>query len=474
MVLWGMSLMGQRAALGEPVYPEKLRADLEVFRKAIYEAHPDPYRYATRGELDALVDAIGDSIIRPITSDAFAARLLPFLQRIGDAGVRLELDRVTARRMEEEATLLPLRVRVIEDGLYIEEELKGFRTFPLGSRIISVNGLDARRILADCGDWVVCDGANTTLRPRVIEQDLANAFLLTYGASPSYLVEVLTPDGTPMEAVLTGMLREEIDHTRKPAGTGLLPWRSSWDAETSTMWLRLTTLDPVELEISGQKPKQFIAALLQDMDRNQARNLVVDVRGCDGQELALAELVFAAFAKAPFQLIQGMTARTGQLGALSGVSAIPDDHLVSLDRNYLPSSEGVVSLRPDDARLSPVEPMPRAFHGNAYMVCDGGTRHAGAVLVMLSKRSGRARVLGEETGTNAHAFTGGNEITVLAPNSGLKLHVPLIRYLPFGDATGPEDRGELPQHRVGPQPSGLAKGRDTVRSAVLELIRELQ
>lgn len=474
LVVWGGRGAAQRAALGDPIYPEKLRADLAVIRKAIHQAHPDPYRYATRGELDSMMDAIGDSIIRPITADAFAASLLPLLQRIGDANLRIELNREVQDLVDREATVLPLRVKVLDEGIYIQEELKGFRTFPVGSRILSVNGLDARRILKDCGAWVICDGLNETRRSRMLEEDLPGLFLLAYGASPSYLVEVEGPSGERIEAVLTGMRREEIAHTRKPVGAGLLPWQSSWDPASSTMWLRLTTLDQDAMERGGQRPRHFLTSLLQEMERNKARNLVLDLRGCGGRDLALAEQIFAAIASDRFQMIQGMMARAAHFEVLDGVAELPDVHMASLDRNYLPVSNGMVALRPDDPRLEQQRPLQRSFAGSVHVVCDGATCDAGAALVMLAKRTGRALILGEETGTNAHAFNGGSEVVVVAPNSGLRLHVPLIRYVPGGTPAGPMDHGEAPHHVVQQQPWGLAKGRDTIRLAVLEMIRALQ
>lgn len=474
LTCWSVVAWGQRAAIGDPVYPEKLRADLEVLRDAIHEAHPAPYRFTTKGEIDSMIDAIGDSIIRPITTDQFAARMLPLLQRIGDANLRIELDAKALTRIDDEAKVLPLRVKVLEEGLYIQEELKGFRTFPVGSRIISVNGLDAERIFRDCGAWVICDGRNETRRARMLEEDLPGLFLLTYGASPSYLVEAEGPDGEQLEAVLTGMRREEIERTRKPGVGGLLPWRSTWDEGTSTMWLKLTTLDPMALEENGQRPKQFLTSLLQEMRREHASNLVIDLRGGGGRELAVAEQVFAAVASEPFRLVQEMTARPAHLDLLQGVVELPDDHLASLGRNYLPIPNGMVTLRPDDSRLGTQEPLPNAFSGKVYVVCDGATRDAGAALVMIAKRSGRARILGEETGTNTLAFTGGNEIVVVMPNSGLKVHVPLMRYVPDGSPAGPLEQGEMPHHNVRQQPWGVAKGRDAVRIAVIEMIRALQ
>ncbi|WKZ67616.1 MAG: S41 family peptidase [Flavobacteriales bacterium] len=460
--------------LGAPHYPERLRADLEVLKAAIQEAHPAPYRYITRGELDSAFDALADSLYTPLSSDGFLARLLPVLQRIGDANLDVQLDAATEQRLLAQATLLPFRVRLIEGDVYIAEELKGFRTFPQGSRLISVDGLATHRLIAGMSAWVVRDGANETLRLRVIEERFAWLFLLAFGYSGSYAVEVEAPDGRRLEEVVVGMRLEDIERSRKPDGLAMHPWQSTWDPAAGALWVSIRSLDPLVLEGSGQKPRAFIDAMLRELKDNRARVLVLDLRGCGGRELGMAELVFSAIATDPFRVVESMYVSAAQLTALAGVAEIPVEHLASVQHNYLPARHGTAMLHPDDPRLQDVAPHRHAYQGKVYVVCDGATRDAGAAVVMLAKRSGRARVVGEETGTNAHSFTGGRELMVTAPNTGVRLRIPLVRYVPSGVAAGEADRGEAPHHLVSPQPWGVAKGRDTVRLALMRMIRELQ
>lgn len=56
-----------QAYLDRTLYPERLHEEVELLRSAIHEAHPDPYRYHTRPELDALIDRVRDSITVPMS-----------------------------------------------------------------------------------------------------------------------------------------------------------------------------------------------------------------------------------------------------------------------------------------------------------------------------------------------------------------------------------------------------------------------
>lgn len=464
-----VTLLSAQATL----YPEKLRADIEVHRAAIHNAHPDPYRYITRGELDALFDAVRDSITEPLTTDRFMWRMISVLRRIGDSRLRLEPDTVELKERLATATLPPFEVKVLDEGLYIAEELKGFRTFVPGSRIVSINGIGSARLLRDLGAWVICDGSSDACRARAIEERFLELFLLTYGHAAKYVIEAEGPDGAIREEVVAGLRVDEMNSARKPSGLPMHPWRTTWEPESATVWATFTTLEPADLETSGQRPRAFVDALLKELRALEARVLVIDLRGAGGAELGVAEVLFAAIARQPFRVLQGITVRAGQMHALPGLAELPDDYLASLDRNYLPVRNGVHALRPDDPRLSPVQPARNAFEGKVYVVCDGGTRDAAAAFTMLAKRSNRARVVGQELGSNAHSFTGGRTITVVAPNSRLRLNVPLLRYIPDGATEVPADRGESPHHVISQQPWGIATGRDAVRSSLLQMIREL-
>ncbi|MBK9149358.1 MAG: hypothetical protein IPM12_16255 [Flavobacteriales bacterium] len=464
---------GQHGGFGSALYPEKLRADAEALRMAIHQAHPDPYRYLTRGELDAAFDSVIEAIREPLTADRLMARLMPAIARIGDSNLRVDLHADLKERVLRESAQIPFAVRLFGDGLYIERELKGFRSFAPGTRILSINGLSAERIVRDLGAWITVDGANETWRMHQVQEQFAWLFLLSYGPAERFLVEAESPDGSRREEVVVGLLQREIEDSRRPSGLPSLPWRSAWLPESGTQWITFTSLDPDVIKRSGQNPKAFLAAACKEANEQQAKAVVLDLRGTGGRELGVAEVILAAFAREPFRLVQNITVRATRPAALPGSVAMPEEFIASIDRNYLPPQNGSAMLRPDDPRLDPVAPAKHGFRGRVFVLCDGGTRDAAALFVMAAHRSGCALLVGDEPATNAHSFTGGRTAVVTAPNSGLRLEIPLLRYIPDGVSDAPLDRGEQPRHRAQSTAAALADGRDEVRTALLRLIREL-
>lgn len=466
--------LGAQGTLDRSIYPERLLDDLELIRTAILEAHPDPYRYHTKPELDAVVNAIRDSITRPMTVVEFQRALIPLFKALGDSHCSTHWPLDVERTLENDAPLLPLKVRILVEGVFVEEELKGFRSIPVGSRLLSINGRPIERITEQLLGTVVCDGANQTLAERVVEQEFNLLYHLYIEQPPSFTVVYITPAKEMEQRVVFGMTGSEIARTSKPRGATMLPWGSTWYPEGSVMWVDMNTLDPDSLSKAGQRPDRFLEALLAEIRKNDARTLVLDLRGAGGRELSMAELVFGAIAKTPFNVLDDLVVRSIAPPQQRSTHVIPDAYYASANTRFLVGAQGIYRLPETDDRLAQHEPMEKAFSGKVYVVCDGYTRDAAAALVIMARRTRRARVVGEETGSNAFGFTGGPEWVVTMPGSGLRLHIPLIKYVPAGRGEGPTDRGEQPNHQAFLTPAALAKGTDTIKASLLEMIRELQ
>jgi hypothetical protein len=455
------------------LYPERLRDDVEFLRTAIHRVHPDPYRYVTQVGFDRMLDSLRDGLRLPMERSEFLLHMLPAVHALKDAHVQLDLHEEQRGRLLMDAPVLPLRVKLLSGGLYVEEELKGFRSLPVGARITAINDRPSDEFIAAIARHVPVDGDNITLRHRTIERDLPWLYRRHVEAPAEFNVRFLDGEGREDTRRIFAMTGSEMERTQKGSGPGLAAWRAYWDAESGSEWVTMRTLDLDALEADGVQPERFLAAVLKECRRNKAGTLVLDLRGADGRDLAAAEMVFAAIAVQPFRVVKEMSVRTPDAD-LPPLSGMPTEHLETIAQQFVPGPNRTSHLRPDDPRLQPLPSQRKAFTGKVYVVCDGATRDAAAAVVMMARRSGRARIVGEEVGTNAFSFTGGREFRAQLPISGLELCIPLVRYVPDGIPSGPPAHGERPHHTVEQQADGIPQGSDTVRDALLEMIRELR
>lgn len=468
-LLVSQSSVAQSTVGIQHLYPERLREDVEVLREIIHAVHPDPYRYRTKVELDRLIDSVSTSLTVPIDEVDFTNAVRPIFKAIGDSHCYSDLATDLTDRMNKNALLIPIQLRLLPDGIYVESELKGFRSIPPGSRLLSINGRKVEEIMDRLIETVITDGANRSFAERTVEKEFPERYHIYFDRSSSFDVEFLTPSGLRDSKSIFGLTREEINISRKPDGS-LLPWAANWVSEYSTMWVTMNTLDANELALAGQRPERFLDALLTDLQKKNVSTVVLDLRGAGGRELATAELVFGAFAQQPFKLLSDMYARSATPPEIKAERTKPVVLYASNDSDWSNEARGIYRLPVNDPRLAENNPQQKAFRGKIYVVADGLTRDAAAAVVMLMRRTNRAKLVGEELGSNSFAFTGGEERVVRAPNSRILFHIPLLMYVPSGRGEGPKDRGEQPDHQAHQTPVALAKGGDSLKQSLLQMI----
>jgi hypothetical protein len=357
---------------------------------------------------------------------------------------------------------------VLGSDLYVEEELMGFRSIEPGSRIVRINGTDAASVLGALERMVPVDGHDRGRALGVVERDLPTLYALRYGTPAVHELDLVTPDGRRLTKVLKALTGDEIAVSFRPPGAGLKPWRSELYAEQGTTWVTLSTLDREVLQREGVDARRFIDLVLQEAREHEVGTLVIDVRGAGGADLGMAELVHGMIAHDPYRVVRAISFRQ----PVEGAGGLEPAYAQAGERSL--SDGAAVQVPVDDPRLAFTRPYDKAFQGKVYVVCDGLTTDAGAAFVMLAKRSGRARVVGQPTGSNSVSFCGGRSTMVTLPRSKVRLSVPGMLFTIEGQGGGAPDQGEQPHHLVQEQPWGVARGRDTVKRSLLEMIRDLR
>lgn len=464
----------QENALTKVSSPEALREDLAIIRQTLEQAHPDPYRYRSKAELDQLFDGIGDSFTVPITAEDFMQLTLPAFRAIGDAGTILSPPPALQDIYDHSEPLIPISVAVIGGRLYLDEELKGFRSLPTACELVKINGRSAAKVLGKLRNAQIPEGADTTLLDRRIERNFPEMYRRYVEDAEKFVITYRTADGATDERELFALTKDQMRQTYRPKGYDLQPWRLEEFPATNSAWLTMGTMDPSELERQRISPERFLSSVLDALNKRKTSTLVIDMRGATGQDLGLAEQVFSIIGQEPYRVVKSMSIRSGRVPDSYRYATPTPEFFASVGGMYMPEAKGRRELKVDDPRLQPIKPLSRAFQGKVYVVSDGLTTGAAAAFVMMAKRSGRARTVGEELGSNATSFCGGRFLEITLPRSGCVLHVPLTRYVPDGTPSGPADRGELPNYRVPQRALDLAQGKDTVRDALLNLIAEMQ
>jgi len=466
--------VGQTSTLDHRYYPEELHEDLQVLRKTIEQSHPDPFRYHTKAEMDLLFQSVDTTLRDPMTAEAFISKVMPVLRAIGDGNTTLAIPQAFASLYAHSLPMIPITVGVLDGKLYVDQELKGFRSLPPGSELLRINGRQASKILGKLRASQVPEGEDTTRMDRQIEAAFPELYLRFVESADVFNIEYKAPDGTLGTKTIHSMTRDEMTQSMGQRGFNLRSWRMEELGDVHTGWLTLGSLDRKALEKEGIAPEKFLNSVRTALRKDGLSTLVIDLRGAGGEDTGLADQVFSLIANSPYRLFKTMSVRSGNIPDSYKYAQPAPEFYASLGVDFMPELNGRMSLKTDDPRLRMIAPDKDAFKGTVYVLCDGGTIDAAAALVMLAKRSHRAKLVGGETGSNATSYCGGQVLQLTLPRTNCVLKVPLVRFVPDGDPGTATSRGEMPDHVVPQLPSGLADGTDVVRNALIQLIGELQ
>ncbi|MFW5690167.1 MAG: S41 family peptidase, partial [Spirochaetota bacterium] len=117
-------------------------------------------------------------------------------------------------------------------------------------------------------------------------------------------------------------------------------------------------------------------------------------------------------------------------------------------------------------------PVRDPFRGEAVILVNGRSFSVTSEFAAIARSSGRARVVGEETGGGYSGNTSGFFAITRLPNSRLIVGIPLWGYYLAVEPIQPLDRGVIPTVTVVPEIGDIMAGRDPVVSAALALPRD--
>jgi len=405
--------------------PQALRKDIDLLRRTLEKHHPNLYRYASKATLSARFDSLKRSITKPMSSIAFFSNLSAVLSTIGDGHLSLSVDlfRLSQEEITKYAKLIrdpigQFEYKVIGKRLYIFKNLSKDSTLVPGTEIVSINQVPASMIIDQLFGVITADGYNLTWKYHILnDNNVAGLYRAVYGNQDSIALEIKDDN----------MDKKYVPVKSYPDSTVL----KQPAAKVSAVKPMLN--DP---EVKYLKVNSFLAASDSENDfkgffkvcrEQQTKTLILDLRGNTGGELYKAIELFtylidtpAYFGRRPEELIRNRI--------MPSLNEIRERQI----KYY--KETGYASL-----------PMPQAdrFKGKLYVLVNGGTFSAAALLASNLQGQKNVVFVGEETGGGRNGCTGGLFELLALPESKLNLRYGIIPFnLQKHSAT--EGRGLMP------------------------------
>lgn len=423
------------AYAARPLTPEQVTGDIALVRRALEQVHAGYDRYVPRRVMDTAFAQLGRRAASPMTDVELYRGLALLLAKVRCNHTKAEYPASLTNYRMATATHLPVRVRVFGTRIFVEASVGG--AIVRGTEISSVNGIAAREIVTTLSRYAAVDGFTDFARATLLERDadlmgsdLDHYWPVEFGFATSWVFGLTTATGRSSTVTLAPVTYAAWralggDTTQIDFGNG-----ASWVALDDTSAV-LTIRSFVNYR-TPVNPDSLYRSLFSAINRKGIRHLIIDVRNNGGGSDDASTALIAYLADTAMQPVRAVRRRTIRIDSALGASFDTWGDRTAL---FTPA-ESLFMHRADgwyaERGAEPVvQPAVEAFRGRVSVLVgrrDGSaTTMLLAVLQEIGNRTGRLRLVGEETGGSAEGVTAGQVLFLKLPASDIRVRIPLKR-----------------------------------------------
>ena len=451
------------SALAAPLTNSALQADFQLARRALEEAHGGIYRYTSKTELDRVFDAAARKLDRPMEAIEFQRILAPAIAALRCGHTFVQLSPPLKAQMEQ-ALLLPLDVKLVRGRFYILRDFDNAGKLA-GREIVSINGVAIDSVIKRLTAASPGDGFIATGRAQRIARKFKEELFIQFGMQGQFTLGLRGPRRESI--TLTGQTLaalKQASATRYPQDQ-----RSQKFAELSLhdegKIARLQVFNFSDEE-ENDEGAVVLKKAFQKIAASGAQTLLLDLRDNGGGQDKLGKMLFSHLVDAPFSYYDELTIKRANLSFaehVDGSAVIPSSMLAA-------RADGLFSLK-GHPNLGIQQAGAPAFKGKVIALINGRSFSTTSELITQLHDKQRATFVGEESGGAYHGSTSGNDVTLVLPNSALRVVIPLVTYRLAVSGQHPNGRGVVPEVKVVPGIADYLSEKDVVLEKALGMAR---
>ncbi|MEO1653332.1 MAG: S41 family peptidase, partial [Bacteroidota bacterium] len=392
---------------------------------------------------------------------------------IKDAHTEIALSKPTRDAVDESLKLLPLGLRWIEGQLYISRNLSTDDRIPRGAILNKINGEDALALFAEFLPLIERDGNNLT-SPR---RSTANLFMDFYGllkAQPDSFEVVFTDQEERKQQIRISSQTwpQQLKNWEKRYGP--IPEGAkeqlSFTIEGEVATMKVKSWHPGRIKSGGQNFKKFFQDAFEEITSAGVKHLILDMRNNGGGSEVVFMQCFGHLVNQTYTVYKELSAITVD---------IPDHQYYPYDNVKRLEAYGKKAMEKrgeryhtkKDPSLKPAKPLHPYYDGKLYVLINERSHSATGDLSGVMRKYKRGLFIGNESGGNPFENTAGESPTLYLPNTGLRVSIPLLKYVINRDLEN-TGQGIIPEHRIIPSMEDILNKKDVVMAYTLDLIKK--
>ncbi|MEL6812134.1 MAG: S41 family peptidase [Bacteroidota bacterium] len=443
--------------------------DYNILKNVLTKGHPSLYEYTSKSEWDSLFTNFEEKTIKTIQDNNDLYKSITELTDHARDGHLI----VMRPPLDSIPKLFPLLLKIIDEKLYTDTDDFGI---PVGSEIISIDGINAVELRKRLMKYAPSDGFNTTKKDRQIEREFGILHFYEFGSKPTYLVTYKTPSNQVITTKIESQPFQSIGR-RFGKRNSFFGRNTVSKKEPFLYFIDSSNTAILTMNTFGLNQEQFqskLKEIFKQIKRSKTENLIIDLRQNDGGYPENANYAFSHIAKESFIQPKNQQVVISQLPSEEySQEIINDDSYESFFEKYFQNSvkienKWVVYAPGHEASMVPAK---KRFKGQVYALVGGKTFSAGSTFALNCKNQG-IPLIGEETGGGYYLHTGGYPVIYTLPHSKIKMMMSFVKVEKnVRDQTVNKGSGVLPDIEVQLTVEDLIQERDSQLEYILRLIR---
>ncbi len=420
--------------------PQQMKADLDYLNKYLRKWHPSYYDYTKKEEMNAFYSRLKDSCTTATSAFNFKTSVYKAVNKVGCGHMGVWGFRSLATG--KSAAVLPLKVWVLNNRLFIKLALKKDSMLKMGDEILEINGEKAADLIEKTAELALTDGFNRTHKTYSLEYAFNAYHYFIYEKQDNYALKIKNRAGDVSDVnIPSDTLKNEfttykmLKDTTNRVITGNAVTLYKTDFDTSTMVIDIDNFN-------GSRQGKTFKKIFRHLRTHHIKNVVIDLRDNGGGNVFRGHKFLTYFLDAPITPI--VISRKPNLtfinphfkgGFFEKITPI----LFTLNPLQYPNKNGWNHC------FLFFKKYRNHFDGNVYVMTNGGTFSMASYIASYLKHKKQAIVVGEETGGSEYGSRGmaGGHITL--PNSEVRIQFNIYQ---MTHRLKIEDRGHgvMPDH----------------------------
>ncbi len=471
--------------------PEELRKDVDFAYMLLTKGHPGVYWYITKEKLEFKFDSLKKTLTTGLTTKEFYKKMAPLIAEVKCGHTRLIAVTKKLTKYEKDSLaklgkpITQFGYKVINNGLYVTSYHKKITQAKKGDEILAINGVPSLEIINNLTKNYASDGYNQTFKAAVLNRAFVNWYTLIYDNKDTLDFKIKKRDSI-FNLTLTTIKKEDKKDSisvkkkivklskdsvlaKRNLAKEKLKIRYKGSDELKKPMLDLKFLEK-DSSIAYLKVKsfsfpyanfnRFFKESFLAIKDGKTKDLIIDLRDNGGGSLTACRNLFAYLVDQDFIYLSKTTVDRRfnpylhSKGVFNALKIVP---FQILNTFLLKKENDKYKLNYTGMKL--LHPKKNHYDGKVYVLINGYSFSASALLSSNLKEIKRATFVGQETGGGYNGCVAGSIPILNLPNSKLKLRMGLYPVKPnaYTEIIG---RGIFPDQEIIPNIEDVVTGKD--------------